>query len=91
MLPRTSQSLYLLQRVRDEAHRFALTYHKNVRKRSSLVSRLDDITGVGPKRKAALLKRFGTLKGIGEASIDDIRAAGLVNAEIARRIKEVLE
>lgn len=91
MLPRTSQTLYLLQRIRDEAHRFALSYHKQVRTRSSLVSRLDDIPGVGPKRKAALLKRFGTLKSIGEASIDDIRAAGLVNAETARRIKEVLE
>ncbi len=91
VLPRTSQALYLLQRIRDEAHRFAITYHKNVRTRRTLASRLDDVPGIGPKRRAALMKQFGYLKAIREASIEEISIVDGITSELARRIKDVLE
>ena len=74
MLPRTSQALYLVQRIRDEAHRFAITYHRSVRKKAGFQSALDTIPGIGPKRKKALLKKFGSVRGIREASVEDIAA-----------------
>ncbi len=89
-LPRTSQALYLVQRIRDEAHRFALAYHKKVRAIKSIGSRLDDIPGIGPKRKSALLKHFGSLKAIKEASIEDIQAVGGISRYTAQRLKESL-
>jgi excinuclease ABC subunit C len=67
MLPRTSQALYLVQRIRDEAHRFAITYHRKVRSKKGFRSALDEIPGVGPKRKQALIKQFGSLKAIRDA------------------------
>jgi len=72
VLDRTSQALYLVQRIRDEAHRFAITYHRNVRKKSGLRSALDEVPGVGPKRKKALLRKFGSLKAVRDASADEI-------------------
>ena len=62
LLPRTSQALYLVQRIRDEAHRFAITYHRNVRGRTGLRSALDEVQGIGPKRKRELLRRFGSVR-----------------------------
>jgi excinuclease ABC subunit C len=91
VLPRTSQGLYLLQRIRDEAHRFAITYHKTVRAKRTFASRIDDIAGIGPKRKAALLKHFGSLKEVGQASLEEIAAAASMPADLARRVKEMLE
>src|SRR5882672_6293890 len=60
VLPRTSQGLYLVQRIRDEAHRFAVTYHQNVRSKRAIRSVLDDVAGVGPAKKRALLRKFGS-------------------------------
>ena len=68
VLPRTSQALYLIQRIRDEAHRFAITYHRSVRRRRTIVSALDRVPGIGPKRKRALLREFGSVPRIREAS-----------------------
>jgi len=72
IIPRGEESLYLLQRVRDEAHRFAITYHRTLRDKSMVGSVLDDIPGVGPVRKKALMKRFGSIKKMREADIDDL-------------------
>src|SRR5947208_16219886 len=74
VLPRTSQGLYLVQRIRDEAHRFAITYHRSLRGKRSIRSALDDVPGVGPVRKRALLRHFGSVKGIREAEVDDLAA-----------------
>jgi excinuclease ABC subunit C len=67
-IPRDEEALHLLQRVRDEAHRFAITYHRKLRNRSMIDSTLDDVPGIGPTRKKALLRRFGSLKRIRAAS-----------------------
>ena len=87
ILPRQSQALYLVQRVRDEAHRFAITYHRGLRAKASIQSALDTIAGVGPKRKKALLKKFGSVRGIREASVDDIAATVGFTAALAERVK----
>ena len=72
VIPRDAEALYLLQRVRDEAHRFAVTYHRNLRSKSMVDSILDDIPGIGPTRKKALLKRFGSLKQMRNAPRDEL-------------------
>ena len=90
VLPRTSQSLYLVQRIRDEAHRFALSYHLKVRRRNAFESVLDGVPGLGPKRKAALLKRFGSVKGIRDASVDEIASVSGISESLARTIKQTL-
>ncbi|MBI4317000.1 MAG: excinuclease ABC subunit UvrC [Chloroflexi bacterium] len=90
VLPRTAQSLYLMQRVRDEAHRFAIAYHRKVRHKSAFGSSLDDVPGIGPIRRAALLRQFGTLRGIREATPEDIAAVAGMTKQLARRIKEYL-
>ncbi|MGH8870679.1 MAG: excinuclease ABC subunit UvrC [Acidimicrobiia bacterium] len=71
-IPRDAEALYLLQQVRDEAHRFAITYHRQLRSRSMIDSILDEVPGIGPKRKKDLLKRFGSLKKIREAGADSL-------------------
>jgi len=91
LLPRTSQGLYLVQRIRDEAHRFAVTYHQKVRAKRAVRSLLDDIPGVGPSRKRALLRKFGSVRGMREAPLDDVAAVAGVGAALAKRIKEALE
>ena len=78
-LKRNSEAFYLLQRIQDEVHRFAITFHRQRRGANSLASSLDNIPGVGPKRKTMLLKFFGTVKKIREASIKDLQEAGLPN------------
>ncbi len=72
ILPRTSEGLYLLQRVRDEAHRFAITYHRAKRSKALTESELDEVPGLGPARRKALLRRFGSVRGIREATVDEI-------------------
>ncbi len=72
VIPRGEESLYLLQRVRDEAHRFAITYHRRLRSQSMVGSVLDDVHGIGPARKRALMKRFGSIKKMRNAGIDDL-------------------
>ena len=71
-IPRDAEALYLLQQVRDEAHRFAITYHRQLRSKSMVDSILDEVPGIGPKRKKDLLKRFGSLKKIREAGADSL-------------------
>jgi excinuclease ABC subunit C len=71
-IPRDAEALYLLQQVRDEAHRFAITYHRQLRSKSMIDSVLDDVPGIGPKRKKDLLKRFGSLKKLREAGADSL-------------------
>jgi excinuclease ABC subunit C len=74
ILSRTSEGLYLLQRVRDEAHRFAITYHRQRRSAGMTVSELDAVPGLGPARRAALLKHFGSVRKLKAASADEIAA-----------------
>lgn len=90
VLPRDSAALYLLQRIRDEAHRFAVSYHRKVRSRSSMGSALDNVPGIGPKRKKALLREFGSVKAIREAGIDDIAAVPGMTRAMAHKVKEYL-
>jgi excinuclease ABC subunit C len=87
-LPVTSPGLQLLQRVRDEAHRFALGYHQNIRKKEALTSVLDDIPGIGPHRKRTLLKHFGTFQNIRQASVDELTKVSGITPLIAQKIKE---
>ncbi len=87
ILPRTSQALYMVQRLRDEAHRFAITYHRNVRGKRALVSDLDSIQGVGGARKKALLRRFGSVSEIRRASLEEIAAVPGIGTKLAETIK----
>jgi excinuclease ABC subunit C len=90
LLPRDSEALYLLQRVRDEAHRFAIGYHRRLRERSGLASRLEDIPGIGTRRRQALMKRFRSLEGIRGASLEDLAALPGMSREAAEKVKEQL-
>jgi excinuclease ABC subunit C len=72
ILPRTSEGLYLLQRVRDEAHRFAIGYHRSKRSKSMLESALDDVPGLGESRRKAVLKHFGSLKRLRAATVEEV-------------------
>lgn len=89
-LPRDSEALYLLQRVRDEAHRFAITYHRNLRGRAATQSVLDAIPGIGPKRKRALLRKFGSLQGLRDAPLGDIAATPGFTQRLAESVKRAL-
>jgi excinuclease ABC subunit C len=90
VLPRRSQALYLVQRIRDEAHRFAITYHRDVRGKRALRSELDDVEGIGPGRKKALLKRFGSVRRIREASLDEVADTPGISRDLAQRLKSHL-
>ena len=87
---RNSQVLFLLMRIRDEAHRFAITYHKKLRGKRAVSSALDGVPGIGAKRRKELIKRFGNLSGIREASVDEIAAVPGLNRKIAEDLKEKL-
>jgi len=91
VLPRQSQALYLIQRIRDEAHRFAITAHRNQRTKLGLASRLDKVPGIGPARRRALLSRFGSIEGILEATPEELAQVPGIPANLAHTIKEVLE
>ncbi|NUT48971.1 MAG: excinuclease ABC subunit UvrC [Saccharothrix sp.] len=86
ILPRTSEALYLLQRVRDEAHRFAIAYHRQKRSKRMTTSALDEVPGLGQTRKAALLKHFGSLKKLREASIEEISGVPGVGRRTAEAV-----
>jgi excinuclease ABC subunit C len=90
LLPRNSQGLFLLQRARDEAHRFAITYHKARRSKSATYSSLDIIPGIGPQKKRQLIHKFGSVKIIKEASISDIASTPGMTLKLAHIIKEYL-
>lgn len=89
-LPRSSPALQLLQRLRDEAHRFALGYHHRVHKKQAFASALDAIPGVGPKRKRELLRHFGSVTAIRNASVPELASTKGINQNVARKIKEYL-
>ncbi len=91
LLPATSGALYLVQRLRDEAHRFAITYHRDLRAKASIRSAFDDLPGVGPKRKRALLRVFGSAKRVREAPVEQIAAVPGIGPRLAATIKETLE
>ena len=90
VLPRTSQALFLVQRLRDEAHRFAITYHRNVRGKRAIVSGLDEIRGVGSARKKALVRRFGSVSELRRASAEEIAAVPGIGPKLAASIKSQL-
>jgi excinuclease ABC subunit C len=85
-LPPRDPALYFVQRLRDEAHRFAIGAHRAKRKREMTKSPLDEIPGIGPSRKRALLQHFGTMKAIQRAALDDLMRAPGVNAATARTV-----
>ncbi len=86
LLPRGSEALFLLQRIRDEAHRFAITYHRSVRGRAMTESAFDEIPGVGPARRKALLAHFGSLRKVREAEVEDLAAVDGISAALAGTI-----
>ncbi len=90
VLPRDSQALYLLQRIRDEAHRFAIGYHRQLRAKKSLASILEDIPGIGPRRRQALLQHFGSIEAIRQASVEELAAVKGMTRKAAESIKEHL-
>jgi excinuclease ABC subunit C len=91
VLPPTSPALYLVQRLRDEAHRFAITYHRGLRARRAVRSAFDDLPGVGPKRKRELLKVFGSIKRVRDAPVEQIAAVPGIGSSLAARIKATLD
>jgi excinuclease ABC subunit C len=90
ILPRTSEGLYLLQRVRDEAHRFAITYHRAKRGKAAIDSALDDVPGLGPARRAALLKEFGSVRKLAAAGVADVAAVPGIGPKLAATIVAAL-
>ncbi len=90
LIPRGSEALFLLQHVRDEAHRFALDYHRRKRQRRAMASPLDDVPGIGPARKKALLRRFGSLARLSKATTEDIAATPGVGPALAAEIQSRL-
>lgn len=89
-LPLTSPGLMLLRKLRDEAHRFALTYHRKIRDKRMQGSVLDEIPGIGPRRRRLLLRTFGSVEGIRRATVEDIAAVPTMTLKIAREINEIL-
>jgi excinuclease ABC subunit C len=90
ILPRSSEGLYLLQRVRDEAHRFAITYHRQKRGQAATASLLDDVPGLGPARRATLLKHFGSVRKLRAASVEEIAAVPRIGPKLAATIAAAL-
>ena len=90
ILPKNSQGLFLVQRARDEAHRFAITFHRERRSKKSVKSTLDLVPGIGPKRKRMLIRRFGSVAGIREASLEDVAAVPGMTVTAARAVKDHL-
>ena len=90
ILPRTSDALYLLQRVRDEAHRFAIAYHRQKRSKRMIASELDDVPGLGETRKAALLKHFGSVRKLRQATVDEISVVPGVGRRTAEAVVAAL-
>ena len=90
ILPRSSEGLYLLQRVRDEAHRFAIAYHRHKRGKAATTSALDDVPGLGPARRKTLLKHFGSVRKLSAASIEEIAAVPGIGSRLAATISVAL-
>lgn len=90
VLPGGSPSLYLVKQVRDEAHRFAITFHRELRGKAMTTSILDEVVGMGPKRKKALLKAFGSFTALRNATLEDIKQSGVVPSQVAEDVYAVL-
>ena len=90
VLPRNSQGLFLVQRLRDEAHRFAITFHRQRRSKSSVASAIDLVPGIGPRRRRMLLRRFGSVSGVRGAPLEDIAAVPGMTLKLARKVKDYL-
>ena len=90
VLPRSSQGLFLVQRARDEAHRFAITFHRDRRSKKSVQSALDTVPGIGPKRRRMLLRRFGSVRGLKEASLEEVAAVPGMTVKLARLVKDYM-
>src|SRR5262245_42171230 len=90
-MPRSSEGLYLLQRVRDEAHRSAIIYHRAKRTAAQRASELDAVPGLGPARKAALLKHFGSVRRLREATADQIAEVAGFGPRLAEKVTVALQ
>jgi len=90
ILQRSSEGLYLLQRLRDEAHRFAITAHRRRRSKGMTVSVLDDVPGLGPARRAALLKHFGSVRRLRAATVEEIASVPGMGDRTARAVVDAL-
>ena len=90
VLPRNSQGLFLVQRVRDEAHRFAITYHQRLRSKRQTRSGLDTVHGIGPKRRRLLMQRFGSIQGVRDATVEELSAVPGMTRALAQNVKEQL-
>ncbi|MDD4923648.1 MAG: excinuclease ABC subunit UvrC [Dehalococcoidales bacterium] len=90
ILPKSSPALQLLQRIRDESHRFAIGYHHNLHKKQTFVSALEAVPGIGPTRKKALLKKFGSVAEIKEASVEELSSVNGITPPLAQKIKQYL-
>ena len=90
LLDRHSPALHLIQRIRDEAHRFGITHHRKLRGQASIRSRLEEIPGIGPARRRALLSAFRSIKGIQEADADSLAAVPGMNRKAAEALYAVL-
>jgi len=90
ILPRSSQALYLVQRIRDEAHRFGITYHRKLRSDRTFKSVLDEIPSIGPKRKQALMKHYGSVRAMSAASVEDLAALDGMTRDAAEKVKEYI-
>lgn len=89
-LARGSQGLFLLQRIRDEAHRFAVSYHRGLRSRAATRSVLEDVPGIGPKRRRSLLKHFGSLEAVKQASVEELASAPGMTRKVAEALRQSL-
>lgn len=89
-IPRDSPALHILQRARDEAHRFAISYHRKLRRKQGVTSVLDDIPGIGPKRKKALLQRFGSIQAIKETRLEELSQTKGITLVLAQKVKQYL-
>jgi excinuclease ABC subunit C len=90
ILTRSSPGLQMLERLRDEAHRFALGYHQKVHKKQAFGSVLDSVPGIGPRRRRALLKHFGSIAAIREAPSEELAAVNGMTHQVARKLKEYI-
>ncbi len=90
ILPRKSSALFLVQRLRDEAHRFAITYHRQRRSKGSTTSALDHVPGIGPKRRRMLIRQFGSVQGVRQATVEEVAAVPGMTLTLASKVKEWL-
>ena len=89
-IPRRSEALYLLQRIRDEAHRFAITFHRELRGKRMTTSVLDDVPGLGPNRRTRLVKELGSVKAVHAASLDQLKALSWLPDAVAVAVHDHL-